>query len=96
MTSSGSVVRKKSGPVSHMLIGCLTQSFSRLQGVSASLKSIVLVENSDKMREVQEAKLAKECEKKGIKLEWVDSIDDVPPSQFLSSFSSPKIVLRGG
>ena len=59
------------------------QTFGQLQGISKSLKSVHLVENSEKMQRVQESNIGQMCKERDIAVHWVDRIDDVQPSQLL-------------
>lgn len=54
------------------------QTLTNFPTIANEIKSIHLVENSAKMRDVQQAKLAARLEGKGIKVEWHGHIDEVP------------------
>jgi len=46
--------------------------------ISNEISSIVLVENSDKLRKAQEEKLESRIRGRQVDLSWVDKIDDIP------------------
>lgn len=56
----------------------LAQTLFAFPSIASEISSIVLVENSSKLRQTQEEKLAQRIKGKQVDLSWVDKIDDVP------------------
>ncbi|ORX34147.1 S-adenosyl-L-methionine-dependent methyltransferase [Kockovaella imperatae] len=67
------------GPGRGTLMADILRTFDQLKSIASSLKSVHLVENSEKMRAVQSSNLDRFCEERDIAIHWVDRIDDVPP-----------------
>ncbi|ORY24701.1 S-adenosyl-L-methionine-dependent methyltransferase [Naematelia encephala] len=66
------------GPGRGTLMEDMLRTFSSFPDINSSIAAIHLVENSEKMRGLQLAKLGKRCEVAGISLEWSNDIHDVP------------------
>lgn len=54
------------------------QTFFTFPSIASEISSIVLVENSAKLRQRQEEKLSPRLQGKQVDLSWVDKVEDIP------------------
>ena len=57
------------------------QTLFKFPAISMAVKSVLFIENSEKMKVLQEEKLSPYRDH-GVELEWTDKVDEIPSCKF--------------
>ncbi|KAK4684003.1 NADH dehydrogenase [ubiquinone] 1 alpha subcomplex assembly factor 7, partial [Tremellales sp. Uapishka_1] len=68
------------GPGRGTLMDDVLRTLSTFPGISKAIRSVYLIDNSEKMQELQKLKLEPRIQGRDIELKWSDRVEDVPQS----------------